>query len=90
MNNESIQLAIKDENNSTSGSSRSVSTMDLLLDVAKYQLYILQGGACAFVNIVMIATLFYHSVLRKRKEYLIVGSLAFADFLSGSGVCNAA
>ena len=56
-----------------------------IFDLVKYNLYIWQGGANAFVNLLMITTLVYHPILRQKKEYIIAGGLALADFLSGMG-----
>ena len=56
--------------------------------LAKYQLYIWEGGGIAIVNGLMVASLLYHKILRKNKEYVIAGALAFADMLNGFGKCH--
>ena len=45
--------------------------------------YINQGSLMILLNFLVVAAIFKYKVLRQRKEFLIIGGLAFSDVLSG-------
>ncbi len=50
------------------------------------QLFTLLFGAFVFLtNVMLVAAIMYHDILRAKKEYIMVGALALADCVHGYG-----